>query len=159
MSRLKLKPRQIKQQIHISNRYLKMTCNTLTLLITAPAHDKINIKTYVTSKDSDQPVQPPSMTRVFVYLPLNSLVAVEGQCDQRRLWSDCADAQADLSLRLSHQCYCRFCRAWLYYFLEVCWQSIAIKVMYECEWQGLSSTLLLGGKTSSVQVRNPQCIS
>ena len=28
-----------------------------------------------------------------------------------RLWSDCADAQADLSLRWSHKSYCKFCRA------------------------------------------------
>ena len=27
---------------------------------------------------------------------------------QPRLWSDCADAQTDLSLRWSHKCYCRF---------------------------------------------------
>ena len=30
---------------------------------------------------------------------------------QRRLWSDWADAQADLSLRLAHMPFCRFCRA------------------------------------------------
>ena len=31
--------------------------------------------------------------------------------NQQILWSDCADAQADLSLCLSHKSYCRFCRA------------------------------------------------
>ena len=32
----------------------------------------------VTSKDSDQPVHPPSMARVLVYPSLDSLEAVEG---------------------------------------------------------------------------------
>ena len=59
-------------------------------------------KTCMTSKDSDQPAHPPSMARVLVYPSLNSLNAVEGTCDQQRLWSDCTDAQADLSLRWSH---------------------------------------------------------
>ena len=35
-------------------------------------------KTCVTSKDSDQPVHPPSKARVLVYLSLDSLEAVEG---------------------------------------------------------------------------------
>ena len=55
--------------------------------------------------------QLPSIARVLVCPPLDSLEAVEGTCDQRRLWSDCVDTQADLSLRWSHKTYCRFCRA------------------------------------------------
>ena len=46
-----------------------------------------------------------------LYPSLRSLNAVEGTCDQRRLWSDCANAQADLSLRWSHKSYGRFCNA------------------------------------------------
>ena len=69
-------------------------------------------KTYnkicVTRKDSDQPVYPPSIARVLVYASLDSLKAAEGTCDRRKLWSDCAYAQADLSLRRSHVSYCRF---------------------------------------------------
>ena len=38
-------------------------------------------------------------------------MTVEGTCYQRRLGSDCANAQADLSLRWLHKSYCRFCRA------------------------------------------------
>ena len=76
-----------------------------------PAHDKTYHKTCVTSKDSGQPVNPPSIARVLVYLSSHSLEAAEGPCDQRRLWSDCADAQADLNLRWSHKSYCRFCHA------------------------------------------------
>ena len=65
--------------------------------IIEPAQDKTYIKNCVTSKDSDQPVRPSSMARVLVYLSFDSLEAVEGICDQRRLWSDCADEQADMS--------------------------------------------------------------
>ena len=67
-------------------------------------------KTCVTSKDSNQPVHPSSMARVLVHPSLDSPEAVEGTCVQRRLWSDCADAQADLSLRWSRKSYCRFIR-------------------------------------------------
>ena len=50
-----------------------------------PPHDKTYNKTCVISKDSYQPVHPPSMTRVLVYSSLDSLEALEGICDQRRL--------------------------------------------------------------------------
>ena len=70
-------------------------------IINEPAHDTTYKKTSVTSKDSGQPVHPPSMSRVLVYPSLDSLEAFKGTCDQRRLWSDCADAQADLSFRES----------------------------------------------------------
>ena len=62
------------------------------------SHDKTYNKNCVTSKDSDQPVHPPSMAKVLVYPSLDNLEAVEGTRNQRRLWSDCADGQADLSL-------------------------------------------------------------
>ena len=42
-------------------------------------------KTCVTSKDSDQPVRPPSIAKVLVHLSLASPEAVEGTCDQQRL--------------------------------------------------------------------------
>ena len=32
-----------------------------------PAHDKSYNKTFVTSKDSDQPANPPSMAKVLIY--------------------------------------------------------------------------------------------
>ena len=41
-----------------------------------PAHDKIYNKTCVTSKDSGQPVHPPSMARILAYPSLVSLEAV-----------------------------------------------------------------------------------
>ena len=60
-----------------------------------------------TSKDSDQPLHPPSMARVLLYPSLDSFEAVEGRYDKWNLWSDCTNTQADLSLRLSHESYCR----------------------------------------------------
>ena len=56
-----------------------------------------------------QPVHPPGMVRVLVYLSLDSPETAEGTCDQ--LASDCTDAQADLSICWSHKSYCRFCHA------------------------------------------------
>ena len=75
------------------------------LLIFEPAHDKTCSKTYVTSKDSDEPVHPLNLERVLVYPSFNSLMAVEGTCDQRRLLSDCANAQVYLGHRWSHKSY------------------------------------------------------
>ena len=48
-------------------------------------HHKTYNKTCVTSKNSDQPVHPPSMARVLIYSIFNSLEAVEGTCHQQRL--------------------------------------------------------------------------
>ena len=76
--------------------------------INEPAQDKTYNKICATSKDSDQPVHQPSMARILIYPYLDSLVAVEGTCKQGRLLSDCADVQADLSLRWLHKYQCRF---------------------------------------------------
>ena len=68
----------------------------------------------MTSKDSDEPIHPPSMARILIkifYPSLDSPEAVEGTCNQKRLWSDCTYVQADLSLRWLHKSNCRFCHA------------------------------------------------
>ena len=39
----------------------------------------------VTSKDSDQPIHSPNMTRVLVHPSQDSLEAVEEACNQQRL--------------------------------------------------------------------------
>ena len=75
-----------------------------------PARDKAYNKTCVTSKDSDQPVPPLSLASVLIYPILNSPEAVNTH-EISEDWWDCADAQADLSLRWSHKSYSRFCRA------------------------------------------------
>ena len=51
------------------------------------------------------------MASVLVHPSLDSLVAIEVTSDQRRLRSDSADVQADLSLCWSHKSNCMFCRA------------------------------------------------
>ena len=50
----------------------------------------------------------PSLIRVFA---VRSVGRTQASCWQRKLWSDWADAQADLSLRWAHMTFCRFCRA------------------------------------------------
>ena len=60
------------------------------------------------SEDSDQPGHPPSLIRVFALLSMGSKVPELSSCGQRRLWSDWADAQADLSLRWAHTHYVGF---------------------------------------------------
>ena len=67
-----------------------------------PPHDKTNKMTCAPSEDSDQPGHPPSLIRVFAvrmknHWALNYLLSA-----QWRLWSDWADAQADLSLCWVH---------------------------------------------------------
>ena len=62
-------------------RYRAILANLLYMLELA------HVKTYnMTSKDSYQPVYPPSMARVLIYPSLSSPEAVKGACDQWRLW-------------------------------------------------------------------------
>ena len=73
-----------------------------------PPHDKTNKTTFAPSEDSDQPGHLPRLFRVFA-------VHMKKQGPQlllsalRRLWSDWAVAQADLSLRWPHRPFCWFC--------------------------------------------------
>ena len=50
------------------------------------------------SEDSDQPGHLPSLVRVLAVCMKEPWVLSYPMSAQRRLWSDCADAQADLSL-------------------------------------------------------------
>ena len=61
------------------------------------------------SEDSDQTGHPPSLIRVFVVRWMGSKGPKLSSCGQQRLWSDWADAQADLSLRWAHMLFCWFC--------------------------------------------------
>ena len=54
------------------------------------------------SEDSDQPGHPPSLIRVFTVRMKKPWVLSYPLSAQQRLWSDLADAQADLSLRWAH---------------------------------------------------------
>ena len=64
--------------LRVNTAYVYSACKKLNEQV----HDKTYNKTCVTSKDSDQPVHPPSMARVLVYPSLDSLEAVEVTCDQ-----------------------------------------------------------------------------
>ena len=54
------------------------------------------------SEDSDQPGHPPSLISVFAVRMKKAWILSYPLSAQRRLWSDWADAQADLSLRWAH---------------------------------------------------------
>ena len=60
------------------------------------------------SEDSDQPGHPPSLIRVFAVRMKKAWVLSYPLSAQRRLWSDWADAQADLSLRWAHSHFIGF---------------------------------------------------
>ena len=57
---------------------------------------------YAPSEDSDQPGLPPSLIEVLAVRIKKALVLSYPLSAQQRLWSDWADAQAGLSLRLAH---------------------------------------------------------
>ena len=59
--------------------------------------------------DSGKPAHPCSLIRVFARQSLGSQGSQPSSGGQRRLLSDCADAQADLSLRWAHMQSCRKC--------------------------------------------------
>ena len=78
----------------------------------------------VPSEDSDQPWYPPSLIRVFAVRIKKAWVLSYPLSAQRRLWSDCADAQADLSLRWAHRHFVSF-------------------VMSRLKWRSLSPTIIM----------------
>ena len=53
-------------------------------------------------KDSDQPAHSRSLIKIFTERILDNQSCKVSSWGQRRLWSDFADAQADLSLRWAH---------------------------------------------------------
>ena len=56
------------------NKILKMMLNFYGIILSPnePPHDKTNIMTYAPSEDSDQPVNPPSLIRVFAVRSMGS---------------------------------------------------------------------------------------
>ena len=60
------------------------------------------------SQHSDQPGHPPSLIRVFAVRMKKAWVLSYPLSGQQRLWSDWADAQADLSLRWAHSHFVGF---------------------------------------------------
>ena len=83
------------------------------------------------SEDSDQPGHPPGLIRVFAVHSMGTL-------RQQRLWSDQADAQADLSLRCAHTHFVRFVMRWL-----SCLGSVW-GIMIDClSWSFMAQSTLL----------------
>ena len=72
------------------------------------------------SDDSDQSGHPPSLIRVFAVRMKTGGILSYPLNAQRRLWSDLADAQADLSLRWAHSHF-------------VCF--VMRRLNYACVWQ------------------------
>ena len=65
------------------------------------------------SKDLDQPGHPSSLISVFVVRIKKPWVLSYPLSAQWRLWSNWADAQADLSLRWAHTHFVSFVMSWL----------------------------------------------
>ena len=90
----------------------KMFCQILNrsrkCYINEPPHNKTNKKACVPSKDYDQPGHPPSLIRVFTVCLKKTWVLSYPLSAQRTLWSDWANAQADLSLRWAHNPFVGF---------------------------------------------------
>ena len=70
-------------------------------------------KWHVCPVNSDQPRHPPNLIRVFAVCMKKAWVLSYTLSAQRRLWSDWADAQADLSLRWVHSHFVGFVMRWL----------------------------------------------
>ena len=85
---------------------LLMNRTELSTFIFEPPHDKMACPP---SEDSDQPWHPPSLIRVLAVRVKKPWVLSYPLSAQRRLWSDWADVQADLSLRWAHRSVCWFC--------------------------------------------------
>ena len=73
-----------------------------------PPHDKTSKMVCAPSEDSDQSGHPPRLIRVFAVRPKSSCGHNVSSCGQWRLWSDWADAQADLSPHWAQRSI-RFC--------------------------------------------------
>ena len=73
-----------------------------------PPHDKTNKMAYAPSEDSDQLGHLPSLIWVFTVLMKKAWVLSYPLSAQWGLWSDWADAQADLSHRWMHRPFCLF---------------------------------------------------
>ena len=65
------------------------------------------------SEDSDQPGHLPSLIRVFAVRMKKTVVLSYPLSTERRLWSDWAGDQADLSLRWAHSHFVEFVISWL----------------------------------------------
>ena len=75
-----------------------------------PPHDKPP-KWLCAQRRLDQPGHPPGLIRVFTVRMKKAWILSSPMSAQRRLWSDWADAQAELSLRWANMSFSSICRA------------------------------------------------
>ena len=98
-----------------NQRHLDPQSDSLSMLgvqlqgIHEPPHDKTNKMAIAPSEDTDQPVHPPSLIRVFAVRMKKHWVLSYPLSALRILWSDWADDQADISLRWAQRPFCWFC--------------------------------------------------
>ena len=106
----------VKPQIKQTNKFSYDHLNNIE-----PPHDKTN-NDCAPSEDSDQPGHPLSLIRVFAMRMKKAWVLSYPLSAQRRLWSDWADAQADLSLRWAHSHFVGIVmrRLILYKYISLC---------------------------------------
>ena len=93
-----------------------------------PTHDKTNKVACAPNEVSDQPGHPPSLIRVFAVRMKKAWILSYPLSAQRRLWSDWADAQADLSLRWAHVPFCWFCHEVAHFFIVMVWHRTSTSV-------------------------------
>ena len=98
--------------IHYGHRWVLCCCSCVQY---EPPYDKTNKMACAPSEDSVQPGHPPSLIRVFAVRMKKAWVLSYPLSAQRRLWSDWADAQADLSLRWAHTHFVSFVMSLLNY--------------------------------------------
>ena len=102
----------------------------LKVCIFEPPHDKTNKMACAPTEDSDQ--RPPSLIRVIAVRMKKAWVLSYPLSAQWSLWSDWADAQADLSLRWAHSHFVGFVMRWLFYFLREKCSYVIWKFIFFC---------------------------
>ena len=100
-------------------------------------HDKTS-KMSVRPAKTDQPGHPPSLIKVFAVRMKKAWVLSNPLSAQRRLWSDWADAQADLSLRWAHSHIFGFVMSRLIlWFFGINWAHSGIVLNIQCCFKNL----------------------
>ena len=87
----------------------------------------------VPNEDSDQPGHLPNLIRVFAVRKKKAWVLSYPLHAQRRLWSDWADAQADLSLRWAHTHFVGFVMSRLIWFCSCCYCQVVFHQLFTWE--------------------------
>ena len=70
---------------------------------------------------------PPSLIRAFAVRSVGSQGLIVFSYGQRKLWIDCADAQADLSLHWAHISFCWFCHVRAHLSLKSPWRKFTVR--------------------------------